>query len=85
MQIHKYQIEGGGLDITLPHGAEIVHVAEQHGKPTLWVKVDTAPQIQQVTRTFFIVGTGHEFPHDSIYHGAALVAPFVWHVMEKPQ
>lgn len=85
MVIHKYQIEAVSLDITLPYGSEVVHVAEQNGKATIWIKIDRAVHIQKVVRSFFIVGTGLEFPHDSIYRGSAFVGPFVWHVMEKPQ
>lgn len=70
--------------IEMPEEAEVIHVAEQNGVPTLWalVESDFAP----VERRFFVRATGQEVwtaGIDSFKHvGTAFVGPFVWHVFE---
>ena len=84
--IHKYSLNvaRGPQELFLPVGAEIVQVAEQHGRPTLWAMVD-AESTTQEPRTFQVVGTGHSIPDgESVtYHGCAFIGPFVWHVIER--
>lgn len=52
--VHKYPLASS---ITMPMGAQVLHVAEQLGKPFLWALVDTSRGT--MTRSFVIAGTGH--------------------------
>lgn len=50
--------------IDMPFGARVIHVAEQHGEPTLWAEViGTDPWVRKLhrPRRFYIIGTGHVF------------------------
>jgi hypothetical protein len=69
--------------VQLPVGAEIVHVEQQNGVPTLWALVTSDPLWPTEFRTILFVGTGHTLPgehHDHI--GSYTEGPFVWHVLE---
>lgn len=76
------------LDITdvqkvpMPSGADLLHVAEQHGVLTLWARV--APDAPVTDRIIGITGTGNPCPAegDGWYVGSAQVGPFVWHVWD---
>ena len=53
--------------ITMPKGAEILHVSEQHGTPTMWVLVDPLEPVQ--ARQFRFAGTGHPIEdHHAVAH-----------------
>ena len=47
-------------DFRLPKDAQILCVQTQRSVPCLWAVVDES--VESVTRTFQIVGTGHELP-----------------------
>ena len=57
--IYKYKLLATDTqDIELPVGAEILTVQEQFGDAVMWALVDT--NVTTETRTFQIVGTGHD-------------------------
>ena len=76
---------GGEIDIVMPRGAELLHVAEQHGTPCIWALVRTGTSDAQ-TRRFRIAGTGHPIPDDRIHRhvGSFLMegGALVFHVFE---
>ncbi len=69
--------------VELPPGAEVLHVAEQHGQITLWARLD--PSARCVTRTFHVVGTAPSVPdRATAFRGTAMAAGgvLVFHVFE---
>jgi len=60
--VYKYQILNPQSAIDLPIGAEVLHVAEQHGQIQMWAKINTGNTAE--TRIFQVFGTGHEIPND---------------------
>lgn len=79
--IYKYplQLKSGAQEVSMPDGAEILHVADQGGHPTIWALVDT--EAKEVVRAFGVFGTGHPCP-DHDYIGTAHANGFVWHIFE---
>lgn len=82
LRIYKFRLRSDLNNISMPMGAEILHVAVQHETICLWARVDmnAKPEI----RTFSIIGTGHPCPPDK-YIGTVLSPSqeFVWHILEK--
>lgn len=80
--IWKYplQLKGGAQRAEMPAGARVIHVAQQHGTPTLWAEVDDDNPTE--ARLFTVHGTGHPIKHAGRYVGTAVGVPFVWHVYE---
>ncbi|HXN71499.1 MAG TPA: hypothetical protein VN861_02985 [Candidatus Acidoferrales bacterium] len=80
MTIYKYQVEqiDDQVEIIMPVGAKVLHVAAQSGFITLWALVN--PNAGTVMRRFAIVGTGHAVPGGLAYLGTAHIQPFVWHI-----
>lgn len=84
--IYKYTLEV--VDevqtfFTVPKGAKILCVQEQHNRPTLWMEVDTAAETEQ--RHFVIFGTGEELPEggERNYIHSVQIGGYVWHVYEQ--
>ena len=65
--------------------AEIIHVQEQDGYPTLWAVTDLDYNHMN-ERTFRVVGTGTEIPDDCNKHthiGTCVMKDgYVWHIFE---
>lgn len=83
--IWKYTLTKEVTTITIPDGAQLLHVGEQFNQGQLWFIVDTDQPLFE--RTFEIVGTGQELPQNSMYCGTyqTLGGSYVWHVFEiKP-
>jgi hypothetical protein len=85
-QIWKWELEVTDRPqvISMPVGAKIRVVQTQHEVPCIWAEVDPAAPTED--RTFFIVGTGHDFDLDNRqYWGSSqlLNGWFVGHVFEK--
>jgi hypothetical protein len=60
MTIWKFDLETTDVQtVKMPRGAEIIAVQTQRDTPRLWAVVD--PKMPLVSRTFYVVGTGHEF------------------------
>lgn len=55
-RVYKYQLGDAGGLIETHAGAELLHVAEQDGRLTVWLRVDTAAPV--IGRTFIVAGTG---------------------------
>lgn len=80
--VFKYALTGVETSISLPPGAEVIHVGAQRDSVCLWVLQE--PQAPQtVDRKFFIVGTGHHEVAQGMRHVGSVVLPaYVWHVFE---
>lgn len=59
-RIYKYLVDGTSVPISMPRGAQILHVAVQEGRPYLWALVDLA--VPEAKRLLRVVGTGHPLP-----------------------
>jgi len=69
--------------ITMPEGAEIVHVGVQYGTLRIWVKCD--PLKPDTNRVFRIFATGHEFDERDLIHIGSVFTEgglYVWHIFE---
>jgi len=66
--------------VQMPAGAEMLHVAEQHGTPTIWALVD--PKAMMVNHYFVLSGTGALV--DESLNGEFIATffqgQFVWHL-----
>lgn len=87
-RIWKYPLElrGGPQAVSMPHGAEIVHVHAQvlggSPRPVLWAEVNDSGPTQE--RSFYVVATGEEIPFEARHHlGTIHIEWTVWHVYEK--
>jgi len=60
-QIWKYELTLN-TELTIPEGAKVLTIQEQHGNPQIWFVVN--PENEKVTRSFEIIGTGHSFDYD---------------------
>ena len=73
-------------ELHMPVGAQVLTVKEQRGKPCLWYTADSVAE--HVTRTFIMVGTGHQMPYgpdrDITYVGTVFFDDdyLVFHVFE---
>lgn len=83
--IHKYPLVLTFADqrIGTPRVWRPVHVAMQHGEPTVWAEVDTDTG-DGYERMLRVVGTGHPVPDEYEHVGSSLDGPYVWHVYVKP-
>ena len=80
--IYKYEIGlGSKIDILLPSDAKVLLVEVQGMAPCVWVEHDL--EKPKITRTFSIIGTGHEIPEEAAHVGSFQMPPFVWHLYEK--
>lgn len=76
--------------ISMPEGAEILHVTGQNinnhldvVRPMLWARVD--PDAPMAKRLIAVCGTGNPCPGPNDgwhYAGTAICPPFVWHVFD---
>lgn len=83
-QIWKFPLVlATGQTVSIPSGANIVHVHEQGGVPCVWAEVyPTAPQNGVI---FNVVGTGQDLPPlVGVHIGTCHIGPFVWHVYVLP-
>ena len=55
-EIWKWLIEPNETAVSIPVGAEILTIQEQHGEPRLWALVD--PDAEKEERSFKVYGTG---------------------------
>ena len=100
MVIWKYQIpiREQFVYVEMPEGSIILPstLQLQEGVPTFWALVD--PKKPKVQRTFFIMGTGREFPEGGTFdyvgtiqmvrkyddgHGRWDEITYVWHLFER--
>jgi hypothetical protein len=89
MEVWKYDITEPDSALSMPVGAETLHVAEQRGRWCLWVRVDPTQRAEEVRR-FRVVGTGHshaegEYVGTLLMDGGALVFHvFETHLAQRP-
>jgi hypothetical protein len=84
--IHKYHLNGGSPQISLPTGAKLLHVGEQSDSIVIWAKVNTENETEE--RNFVVYGTGHQIdPNEAIkYIGTVQLSyGLVFHVFELDQ
>lgn len=81
-RIFKYQLQlQPSQSLQLPGGAVVLTLQVQHGQACIWALVDDSNPL--VTRTFRIVGTGHQLPEGPHYYVGTYQTDggaFVWHV-----
>lgn len=89
MTIYKYPLNIQELSkIPLPKNAKVLSFQFQHLVPCIWAQIDTEQPL--VDRTFYIFGTGREFPKNIAlnYIGtcqeSSLLSSYVWHLYEQP-
>ncbi len=81
MVIYKYTLQlADTSQLNLPLGAEVLCVKQQGRKFSLWIKCDPAAPAE--TRTFHVVGTGHDVPDGAEYIDTILDGAYVWHIFE---
>jgi hypothetical protein len=82
--IHKYTISSS-LTISLPVFSKVLHVGVQDGEIRIWVIKPADPNVEHVSKTYSIRGTGLEFETDDAgtHLGSVFAGPFVWHVFER--
>lgn len=71
-------------ELDIPKGAKVLSVEVQHGKPRIWILVDTDAEME--SRTFCSYGTGHDIPDDpGAYIGTLQLkeGTLVFHVFEE--
>lgn len=89
-RVLRYQLSGlGKHTVTMPVGAEIVHVATQGYRPTMWAEVPDweARGIENpnsIPRVFHVVNTGEEIEANwhAIYVGTVHIEWSAWHIYE---
>lgn len=68
----------------VPQAAQFLHVAEQHGRVSLWFKCETGNPLAM--RRIRVIGTGNAIPEKGalVYIGTFMMhgGDFVWHVFE---
>lgn len=85
MTVWKFVIADPDTPVTMPVGAEILHVAAQHAVVCVWALVD--PKAPHEERRLVVAGTGHPIPAERgrflgtvLLHGGALV----FHIWDQP-
>ncbi len=85
--IRKYHFElNDVVQLEMPLGARVLHVAEQRGQLCMWAGVDTNTSL--ATHTFYVYGTGQ--PLDGLNTGTHVATFFmnggqyVWHMFTGP-
>jgi hypothetical protein len=82
--IWKFPMPLDGATVEMNAGAEVLHVALQHGQLCLWALTDT--EGPQERRRFITYGTGHPVPSDlRLSHVGTVLTDggrFVWHIFE---
>ena len=83
LEVWKFVLEliDGPQVMQMPEGSEVLCVAMQHQRPTLWARVDARNGIPAQRRVFTVRGTGHPAATGE-YVGTAVSDALVWHVFE---
>jgi len=88
LMVYKYAMPvTDDFALSLPTGAKILSVQEQHGSPQVWCLVDVGDGIVYETRYFRLAGTGHpiNIPEDWLHYVAtwqSLAGTLIWHLFE---
>ena len=82
--IWKYHLPDypGEVDIEMPSDSKILDIQVQHGKPVMWVMVETASH--PINRNFKVYASGEQVFEDAgDYKGTwQTVFGLVWHLFE---
>lgn len=81
--IYEYPMSTETSKISMPKGAQVLHVAMSGNVPMIWALVDEDAPMEE--RDFQTVGTGWpmtERVRKSPYIGTIMDSPFVWHIFE---
>jgi hypothetical protein len=70
--------------VSMPADSTLLSVQVQRGVVCIWAIVNPDPELDEVPRSFEIVGTGHEVPSPSKFIGTVQIGEFVWHIFEIP-
>ena len=89
-RVFKYPIDPeaalnpSGVKISMPVGAEIVHVNAQNGQATMWAEVPDLDHDVSYNRIFHMVPTGGQIPGSwhALYLGTVHIDWTVWHIYE---
>jgi len=85
--VFKYPLELKPEDqvLSLPWGAEILHVGDQQGILCLWALVEPPPEAKPTERCFVVRATGQAVGRDEVYLGTVgqMNGQLVWHIFER--
>lgn len=84
--VYKYPLYGwetGQVEITTSSCNKPLLVEHQGSIPCAWFE-EPNPDSSPFTRTFIVVGTGHEIPENTLWVASWQHPPFVWHLYEYP-
>ena len=80
--VHKYTLELTNIqEISISIHAKFMHFNMQHGKPTIWLEIDSIQATE--LKSFYIIGTGHKVPEYTTYLGTCFDGSFVWHLYKE--
>jgi len=82
-RIYKYSVGIVSRQaIIMPKNAAILSIQFQDGSLCMWALVN--PEAPNESRTFAVIGTGHDFPHDVDWTYLATVqdGSYIWHIFE---
>lgn len=81
--VWKYELQPGVNTLSLPRGAQLLHIGVQPPERVmLWVRVD-ALATQHETRWVTAVATGDPFDDPApLFVGTAHIGPLVFHIFE---
>lgn len=78
---YKLRIDREAQNLPIRRSEQVLHVAMQNSELCLWAAVDDS-RVRIGDRYFCVVGTGHEWPENTVYVGTVMYDQFVWHVLE---
>lgn len=80
--IHKVTLsEFNDQPIMIPREAfRVLHVDNQNDSICIWYETLRLPQGPMASYKFHVVGTGHNIPERTEYHGTLQDGPLVWHI-----
>jgi hypothetical protein len=82
LTVWKFPLRWGEVSVSMPKHARIVHIGIDPASdyPAVWAVV--RPDNDTETRSFTVIGTGHEVQKESVHVGSLIDDVFVWHVFE---
>ena len=91
--VWKYPLyPGSPTVVSMPAGAQIIHVGSQNDGPVLFALVDPERNHRELRerRDFFVYGTGHPIVEEGLTYIGSVQVPLesvpselVWHVFER--
>lgn len=85
-KVHKVRIGlSDYVNIRLPQTARVIKFDTDTRDPdylAIWYTFDVLDMQIEQTRTFYIVGTGHNVTDDTDYIGSVKLGSYIWHLFE---